>query len=100
MFQKDKRITTKEALNHPFFESIRDAAFETEPDFKLNFDFEDENVSLETLKDYIYKEMLSMHAELPQGCYFPYPILPSKNLMTLDLDGSLIYIGNYIVDFD
>jgi len=86
-------------LDHPFFENIRDPEFETVPNFKINFEFEEENISIEELKNYIYKEMVSIHKELPPFCVFPYPTLPNKNLLTLDLDGSLIYIGKIQIFF-
>lgn len=37
--------------------------------------------------------MLGFHPELQMGSIFPKPIIPNKLLMTLDLDGSYIYIG-------
>ena len=86
-------------MEHPFFECIRDPIFETLPEFRINFEFEEEEVTIMQLKDYIYKEMLSIHPELPPNCIFPTPTIPNKSLYTLDLDGSLIYIGNFFFFF-
>ncbi len=93
-------MTAEEALAHPYFANLRDEEFETTANLKINFDFEHEDVSLQQLQSLIYEEMLKMHPEyvsaVENGALWHIPVQPDSELYTLDLDGSLIYLGNII----
>jgi hypothetical protein len=80
-------------LEHPFFESIREKECEIEAGFKFDFEFDEKNLSIEEVKGEIYKEMRAMHPKVKKGLCFPDPKIPDEMLFTLDVDGSLIYIG-------
>ena len=45
------------------------------------------------MKDEIYEEMRVIHSKTKKGVHFPEPTIPDEMLYTLDVDGSLIYIG-------
>lgn len=66
---------------------------EVEPGFQFNFDFDEKNLSIEEVKDEIYEEMRVIHSKTKKGVHFPEPTIPDEMLYTLDVDGSLIYIG-------
>ena len=60
-----KRITVKEALQHPFLEEFHDPGDEPETD-KLDaydFDFEYYELNTEQLKDLLYDEIMLYHDE-------------------------------------
>ncbi|KAF8395023.1 hypothetical protein HHK36_018962 [Tetracentron sinense] len=62
-FDPTKRITVEEALAHPYFESLHDIADEpvcTEP---FSFDFEQQALGEEQMKDMIYREALALNPE-------------------------------------
>ena len=60
-----KRITVKEALEHPFLQEFHDAEDEPETE-KLDsydFDFEYYELTTEQLKDLLYDEIMLYHDE-------------------------------------
>ncbi|KAF8402772.1 hypothetical protein HHK36_010862 [Tetracentron sinense] len=62
-FDPTKRITVEEALAHSYFERLHDIADEpvcTEP---FSFDFEQQALGEEQMKDMIYREALSLNLE-------------------------------------
>lgn len=52
-----KRITAEEALNHPYFATIRDTAEETIFEGKIDFEFEHADITLEKLRTEILNEV-------------------------------------------
>lgn len=53
-FNPAKRITVNQALDHPFFEEVKDPKKEVEADFNLEFEFEkDQNLTMEKLRNLI-----------------------------------------------
>jgi mitogen-activated protein kinase 1/3 len=52
MFNPKRRLTVDEALNHDFFEEIRNTGKEIEAEFNLNFEYEnDDNLTMDKLRD-------------------------------------------------
>eukprot|EP00771_Trimastix_marina_P003873 gnl/Trimastix_PCT/585.p1 GENE.gnl/Trimastix_PCT/585~~gnl/Trimastix_PCT/585.p1 ORF type:complete len:374 (+),score=127.25 gnl/Trimastix_PCT/585:964-2085(+) len=65
IFDPTKRITVTEALAHPYLASLHDVS--EEPVALTQFDFEyEDGVTMNILKDLIYKEMLRFHPEVAQ----------------------------------
>lgn len=59
-FNPNDRIRLDEALNHPFFDEVRDASKEVEADFSLEFGFEkDSNLTMEKLRNLFIKVISS-----------------------------------------
>eukprot|EP01016_Furgasonia_blochmanni_P056182 TRINITY_DN952_c0_g1_i24.p1 TRINITY_DN952_c0_g1~~TRINITY_DN952_c0_g1_i24.p1 ORF type:complete len:345 (+),score=47.21 TRINITY_DN952_c0_g1_i24:785-1819(+) len=94
VFNPNKRLTVEQALDHPFFESIRDKEYEVVANKKFDFDFDKEEYSLEELRQMIFDEMLAFHQDFDEvnPKTFAFPLTKDEDLFTLDLDGSLIYI--------
>jgi len=89
-FNPKDRLTVEEALDHPFFEDIRNKALETSTNIELNYDFEKaiEQVELKTM---IYDEMTSYYPDMNEKeCHMPSA--KDEELLTLDLDGSFIFL--------
>ncbi|EAR83972.2 MAP kinase (macronuclear) [Tetrahymena thermophila SB210] len=62
-FDFTKRITVDEALSHPYLSELHFPEDEPtcEPVSKLDFEFEEHNLTLQQLKDLIYEEILYYH---------------------------------------
>ncbi|MCQ2821482.1 MAG: mitogen-activated protein kinase [archaeon] len=62
IFNPSRRIKVDEALEHPFFEEIRDPKKEVEAEFNLEFEFEGEvNLTMEKLRGYFIQVIKSYH---------------------------------------
>jgi len=62
-FDVQKRISVNNALQHPFFEAVRDEARELSFDKQLDFKFEDEDLSENNLRALILQENLSFYPD-------------------------------------
>eukprot|EP00828_Plagiopyla_frontata_P022679 TRINITY_DN2927_c0_g1_i10.p2 TRINITY_DN2927_c0_g1~~TRINITY_DN2927_c0_g1_i10.p2 ORF type:complete len:167 (-),score=22.37 TRINITY_DN2927_c0_g1_i10:177-677(-) len=90
-----KRYSAEQCLEHPFFASLRDPDYEINAGFQFDFDFENKKKPLAKIKGMIFDEMKTFHPSFNEHNPASYnvPILQPEQLYTLDLDGSLIYIG-------
>ncbi len=62
IFDPAKRIKVNQALEHPFFQEIRDPKKEQEAEFNLEFEFEgEENLNVEKLRIYFVQVIKSYH---------------------------------------
>ncbi|KAG2673704.1 hypothetical protein I3760_13G103300 [Carya illinoinensis] len=62
-FDPAKRITVEEALAHPYFERLHDVADEPVCSEPFSFDFEQQPLEEEQMKDMIYQEALAFNPE-------------------------------------
>ncbi|CAN1249438.1 Mitogen-activated protein kinase 3 [Linum perenne] len=62
-FDPAKRITVEEALAHPYLERLHDIADEPVCQESFSFDFEQQALSEEQMKEMIYREALSFNPE-------------------------------------
>nr|AKL87248.1 mitogen-activated protein kinase 13 [Linum usitatissimum] len=62
-FDPTKRITVEEALAHPYLERLHDIADEPVCQESFSFDFEQQVLSEEQMKEMIYREALSFNPE-------------------------------------
>lgn len=61
-FDPDKRITVEQAMKHKFFDDLPQEADEKpEPVSKFDFDFEDQDLSTNDIKDLILHEIMLYH---------------------------------------
>jgi serine/threonine protein kinase len=59
-FNPDSRITAKEALASPYFDSIRDIEKEQEAVIPLSFEFDEiEDISMDSVRQYFISAMTS-----------------------------------------
>lgn len=65
-FHPAQRITVDEALAHPFMASLHNADDEPEANFHFAFEFEDQELSSDQVRELIYAEMRDFHPELPE----------------------------------
>jgi serine/threonine protein kinase len=65
IFDPRKRITVKEALNHPYLTNLHceEDEPESEPLSPFDFDFEIYDIKKEDYKDLIYEEIMLYHSE-------------------------------------
>eukprot|EP00898_Chlorokybus_atmophyticus_P004650 jgi/Chlat1/5186/Chrsp33S05042 len=64
VFDPSKRITVQEALEHPYLASLHDVTVEPSADGAFEFDFEEEDLKEEHLRQKVYEEILYFHPEL------------------------------------
>jgi len=62
-FDVKNRITVDGALEHPFFDNVRDKSHEISFNKELNFRFEDEELSEKNLRALILQEVLFFHPD-------------------------------------
>ncbi|KAK8581501.1 hypothetical protein V6N12_071722 [Hibiscus sabdariffa] len=62
-FDPTRRITVEEALSHPYLERLHDIADEPVCPVPFNFDFEQQPLGEEQMKDMIYKEALALNPD-------------------------------------
>ncbi|KAK8488793.1 hypothetical protein V6N13_138485 [Hibiscus sabdariffa] len=62
-FDPTRRITVEEALAHPYLERLHDIADEPVCPVPFNFDFEQQPLGEEQMKDMIYKEALALNPD-------------------------------------
>jgi mitogen-activated protein kinase 1/3 len=67
-FDPKKRITVEQALEHPYLAALHDPMVEpaSEP-APFEFEFEDEELQEEQLREKVWEEMLSFHGESSFG---------------------------------
>ncbi|XP_074591301.1 mitogen-activated protein kinase 1-like [Curcuma longa] len=65
-FDPRKRITVEDALAHPYLASLHDLSDEPVCNVPFSFDFEQEALSEEQMKELIYKEALASNPEFQQ----------------------------------
>mmetsp|Transcript_42494 Transcript_42494/g.136317 ORF Transcript_42494/g.136317 Transcript_42494/m.136317 type:complete len:374 (+) Transcript_42494:402-1523(+) len=63
VFNPEKRITVEEALEHPYLASLHDPAVEPVSERPYEFDFEDEELKEDALKDRVWREMQYYHQD-------------------------------------
>lgn len=63
LFDQEKRITVDQALDHPYLEELHcdDDEVIGQPVELADFEFEQENLTIEQMKDMIYEEILLYH---------------------------------------
>eukprot|EP00850_Spirogloea_muscicola_P008805 SM000048S16517 [mRNA] locus=s48:175188:176080:- [translate_table: standard] len=66
VFDPRKRITVQAALEHPYLAMLHDPAVEPAAPAPFDFDFEDEDLREDALRDKVWKEMLYYHPEGPE----------------------------------
>eukprot|EP00850_Spirogloea_muscicola_P012422 SM000080S22937 [mRNA] locus=s80:240271:241973:- [translate_table: standard] len=66
VFDPRKRITVQAALEHPYLAMLHDPAVEPVAPAPFDFDFEDEDLREDALRDKVWKEMLYYHPEGPE----------------------------------
>jgi len=81
----------EETLNHPFFSDLRNKDLEVSTDIILNYEFE-KITDTEELSQLIYEEMKSFHSNAVED--MPIPNTKDEELLTLDLDGTFLYIDH------
>ncbi|NP_001313013.1 mitogen-activated protein kinase 3-like [Nicotiana tabacum] len=62
-FDPTRRITVEEALDHPYLAKLHDAGDEPICPVPFSFDFEQQGIGEEQIKDMIYQEALSLNPE-------------------------------------
>ena len=67
-FDPDLRPSAEEALEDPYFDNLRDPSNEplAEPVSKLDFEFENRNLSAQDARDLIYEEILEYHPRVKE----------------------------------
>jgi serine/threonine protein kinase len=90
-FNPNDRLTVDEALNHPFFADIRNKEQEISTVISLDHEFE-KILDKEELEQLIYDEMKSFHPYIYEDA--PVPTANDEELLTLDLDGTFLYIDH------
>ena len=73
-FNPSGRITIDKALEHPFLASLHNADDEPISDFTFSFDFENEELPREKVRDLIWEELRTYHpyiAESPPSLHTP-----------------------------
>lgn len=63
VFDPRKRITVHEALEHPYLSMLHDASVEPSAPAPFEFDFEDEDLKEDALRERVWNEMLFYHPE-------------------------------------
>ncbi len=63
-FHPDRRITIEKALQHPFLLSLHNPEDEPVSNVTFSFEFENEDLSREQVKDLIWKELRELHPEI------------------------------------
>ncbi|KAJ7524057.1 hypothetical protein O6H91_18G075500 [Diphasiastrum complanatum] len=63
VFDPKKRITVTEALEHPYLAMLHDATVEPSAAAPFDFDFEDEELKEEALREKVWMEMCHYHPE-------------------------------------
>eukprot|EP00850_Spirogloea_muscicola_P024958 SM001846S03856 [mRNA] locus=s1846:360:1941:- [translate_table: standard] len=66
VFDPRKRITVQAALEHPYLAMLHDPAVEPAAPAPFDFDFEDEDLREDALRDKVWKEMLYYHPDGPE----------------------------------
>ncbi len=64
-FHPDRRITIEKALEHPFLLPLHNSDDEPICDFTVSFDFEDEDLSCQAVRELTWKEIREMHPYIP-----------------------------------
>ena len=59
-FNPGKRISVEEALNHPYLQSLHSLNTEPTSMTEFSFDFDDADLSLETIQGMVYDEIMSL----------------------------------------
>lgn len=67
VFDPSKRITVEEALKHPFLSSLHEINEEPTCESPFIFDFEQENLSEEDIKELIWLEIIKFNTDKMQG---------------------------------
>mmetsp|Transcript_36651 Transcript_36651/g.90501 ORF Transcript_36651/g.90501 Transcript_36651/m.90501 type:complete len:386 (+) Transcript_36651:191-1348(+) len=69
VFDPKRRITVEQALEHPYLASLHDPGVEpaAEQPAPFEFDFEDEELREDQLREKVWEEMLSFHGESVSG---------------------------------
>ncbi|CAG9463314.1 unnamed protein product [Pedinophyceae sp. YPF-701] len=65
-FDPRKRITVEEALRHPYLEQLHDEQFEPDAPAKIQFDFNEEDVTESNIRDYVWRE-IDLYAAMNAG---------------------------------
>ena len=79
-FNPSKRYTVDQALNHPYFEDIRDPDIEVNADAIFSFDFEKWKLSKEIYQELFYNEICYFHPEAAlQIEKVPTPMSPAQD---------------------
>ncbi|KAL2619847.1 hypothetical protein R1flu_000052 [Riccia fluitans] len=63
VFDPRKRVTVTEALEHPYLSMLHDATVEPSAPAPFEFDFEEEDLKEDALRDKVWNEMLYYHPE-------------------------------------
>ncbi len=63
VFDPQKRITVHEALEHPYLSMLHDTSVEPSAPVPFEFDFEDEDLKEDALRERVWNEMLYYHPE-------------------------------------
>eukprot|EP00249_Psilotum_nudum_P028985 c3905_g1_i1 orf=115-1251(+) len=63
VFDPSKRITVTEALEHPYLSILHDDSLEPSAPVPFDFDFEDEDLKEDALREKVWNEMLYYHPE-------------------------------------
>jgi len=80
-FHPDRRITIEKALQHPFLLSLHNSDDEPVSDVTFSFDFENEDLSREQVKELIWKEVREMHPHIPESPPSSTPRLRAKQML-------------------
>jgi len=80
-FHPDRRITIEKALQHPFLLSLHNSDDEPVSDVTFSFDFENEDLSREQVKDLIWKELRELHPNIPESPPSSTPRLRAKQML-------------------
>ena len=63
-FDPSKRITVAQALAHPYLASLHDESDEPSAECPFFFDFENETLSENRVRDLVYEELVGFHDEI------------------------------------
>jgi len=65
-FNPDRRVSVDEALKHPYFKSLHNPKKEVECKDIFDFAFEKEKMTGESLRDFMWEEILQFRSELKE----------------------------------
>jgi len=64
VFDPKKRITVEQALEHPYLASLHDPGVEPASEPAPDFEFEDEELHEDQLREKVWNEMMHFHRDL------------------------------------
>mmetsp|Transcript_4127 Transcript_4127/g.15540 ORF Transcript_4127/g.15540 Transcript_4127/m.15540 type:complete len:252 (+) Transcript_4127:400-1155(+) len=66
IFNPEKRISTEEALKHPYFKGLHDPSDEPVASSTFTFEYDSKEISAQALRAMLHEEMLRFHSDLRQ----------------------------------